>query len=56
MQSLTHENITQLKVLKTELTRFTAVYKFGLDEVNTKINKIMQGILQQLIDKPKLLN
>lgn len=38
MQSLTYENLSQLKELKTELTRFTAVYKFALDEVNTKIN------------------
>ncbi|WP_340082916.1 GTP pyrophosphokinase family protein [Terribacillus sp. FSL K6-0262] len=38
MQPLTQENLTQLKQLRTELTRFTAVYKFALDEVNTKIN------------------
>ncbi|MFP7494934.1 GTP pyrophosphokinase family protein [Terribacillus saccharophilus] len=38
MQSLTQENLSQLKQLRTELTRFTAVYKFALDEVNTKIN------------------
>ena len=32
----------RFKKLKTELTRFMMSYKFGLDELNTKINILQQ--------------
>ncbi|NLZ49510.1 MAG: GTP pyrophosphokinase family protein [Clostridiales bacterium] len=35
-------NPAELKKLKTELTRFMMSYKFGLEEVNTKINILQQ--------------
>lgn len=36
------KNPADLKKLKTELTRFMMSYKFGLDELNTKINILQQ--------------
>ena len=33
---------TDIKGIKTELTRFMMSYKFALDEMNTKINILMQ--------------
>jgi putative GTP pyrophosphokinase len=38
MQSLSQQHLLQLKNFKTELARFSAVYKFALDEMTTKIN------------------
>jgi putative GTP pyrophosphokinase len=38
MQTLSQHHLLQLKNFKTELARFSAVYKFALDEMNTKIN------------------
>ncbi|KHF39494.1 GTP pyrophosphokinase [Halalkalibacter okhensis] len=35
-------NIEQIKLLKTELTRFMMSYKFALDELNTKIDILKQ--------------
>lgn len=38
MDELTQQQLMLLRKVKNEITRFTAVYKFALDEMNTKIN------------------
>ncbi|MGI2328941.1 GTP pyrophosphokinase [Planococcus sp. YIM B11945] len=35
-------NAEEMKIMKTEITRFMMAYKFGLDEVNTKIDILKQ--------------
>lgn len=42
MEDKTPSNLTQLKLLKTELIRFMMSYKFALDEMNTKIDILKQ--------------
>lgn len=42
MEVNTTMDVEQLKALRTELTRFMMNYKFGLDEVSTKVNILKQ--------------
>ena len=42
VEAKTPTDLKKLKELKTELTRFMMSYKFGLDELNTKINILQQ--------------
>lgn len=42
MEIKTAVDVKQLKVLERELTRFLMSYKFGLDELSTKINILKQ--------------
>ncbi|ERN51752.1 GTP pyrophosphokinase [Alkalihalophilus marmarensis DSM 21297] len=42
MSQQTSVNVGQIKAMKQELTRFMMVYKFALDEMNTKINILQE--------------
>lgn len=49
MQTSNTNQVQQLKNIKNEMTRFMMTYKFGLDEMNTKLN-ILQEEFQHFHD------
>lgn len=49
MKELSQQYFVQLKDMEKELKRFTMIYKFGLDEMNTKIN-ILKEEFQHIHD------
>jgi putative GTP pyrophosphokinase len=46
MDELSHQHMTRLREVRSEVTRFLLVYEFALDEVNTKINVLKKEFQQ----------